>query len=201
MNSAGVGVPKLLLLVETEIGVVSTGSQLAGMPAVEVLVPMEDVPEAESVAVAEPREAEFDSVQESKSSLLVQDVVEKQVLVPTVDVVGTGLALVAKDSWVAGLVLWAVVAVESAEPTKAVLELDSVVESMHLQMAVFALAAWPERPKEVGAVTPSEVESKKAVAVAVWVMPNVALTVIVGTVVVGSRLDVPELDFDLVAKH
>lgn len=76
----------------------------------------------------------------SKSSLLVEDVVEKQVLVPTVDVVGTGLALVAKNSWVAALVLWAEVVVESVEPMEAVLELDSVVESMHLQMAVLALA-------------------------------------------------------------
>lgn len=76
----------------------------------------------------------------SKSSLLVEDVVEKQVLVPTEDVVGTGLALVAKNSWVAALVLWDEVVVESVEPMEAVLELDSVVESMHLQMAVLALA-------------------------------------------------------------
>lgn len=83
------------------------------MPAVEVLVPMEDEPEL--VGVAEPREAEFDSVQLSKSSLLVEDV-EKQVLVPTVDVVGTGLASMAKDSWVVALVPWDDVKVESAEP-------------------------------------------------------------------------------------
>lgn len=50
-------------------------------------------------------------------------------------------------------------------------------------------------------MTASEVEPKKAVAVAEGVMPYVALTEILGTVVVGSRLAVPELDFDLVAKH
>lgn len=187
--------PKHLQPVETETVVVPTGSQVAVMPAVEVSVPMEDAPEAELVGVAE-----FDSVQVSKSSLLVEDV-EKQVLVPTVDVLGTGLALVAKNPWVAALVLWAEVEAESAEPMEAALELGSVAESMHLQMAVLALAVWPERPKVVGAVTASEIESKKAVAVAEGMMPNVALTGIVGTVVVGSMLDVPELDFDLVAKH
>lgn len=192
--------PKHLQPVETETVVVPTGSQVAVMPAVEVSVPMEDVPEAELVGVSESREAEFDSVQVSKSSLLVENV-EKQVLVPTVDVLGTGLALVAKDSWVAALVLWAEVEAESAEPMEAALEFGSVAESMHLQMAVLALAVWPERPKVVGAVTASEIESKKAVAVAEGMMPNVALTGIVGTVVVGSMLDVPELDFDLVAKH
>lgn len=201
LNLPGVGVPKHLQLVETEIVVVPIGSQVVVMPAVEVSVPMEDAPEAELVALAEPREAEFDSVQVSKCSLLVEDVVEKQVLVPTVDVVGTGLALVAKDSWVAALVLWAEVVVESVEPMEAELELDSVVESTHLQMAVLALAVWPERPKVVGAVTASEVETKKAVAVAEGVMPNVALTGILGTVVVGSRVAGPELDFDLDAKH
>lgn len=184
--------PKHLQPVETEIVVVPTGSQVAGMLAVEVSAPMEDEPEAELVGVAESREAEFDSVQVTKSSLLV----EKQGLVPTVDVVGTVLASVAKDSWVAALVLWAEVEVESAEPMEAVLELDFVAESMHLQMAVLVLAVWPERPEVVGAVTASEVESKKAVAVADWMMPNVA-----STVVVGTMLDVPELDFDLVAKH
>lgn len=140
LNLAGVGVPKHLQLVETEIVVVPTGSQVAVMPAVEVSVPMEDAPEAAFVPLAEAREAEFDSVQVSKSSLLVEDVVEKQVLVPTVDVVGTGLALVAKNSWVAALVLWAEVVVESVEPMEAVLELDSVLESMYLQMVVLALA-------------------------------------------------------------
>lgn len=201
LNLAGVGVPKHLQLVETEIVVVSTGSQVVVMPAVEVSVPMEDAPEAELVALAEPREAEFDSVQVSKSSLLVEDVVEKQVLVPTVDVVGTGLVLVAKDSWVAALVLWAEVVNESVEPTEAALELDSVVESTHLQMAVLALVVWPERPRVVVAVTASEVEPKKFVAVAEGMMPNVALTEILETVVVGSRVAVPGLDFDLVAKH
>lgn len=188
--------PKHLQLVETEILEVPTGSHVAVILAVEVSMTMEDVPASQLVGVAEPREAEFDSVQVSKSSLLVEDVVEKHVLVPTVEVVGTGLALVAKDSWFAALVLWAEVEVESAEPMEAVLELDYLAESMHLQMAVFALAVWPERPKVVGAVIASEVESKKAVAVAQGMMPNVALTV-----VVGSMLDVPELDFDLVAKH
>lgn len=127
--------PKHLQLVETEIVVVPTGSQVAVMPAVEVSVPMEDVPEAELAGVAE-----FDSVQVSKCSLLVEDVAEKQVLVPIVDLVGTGLALVAKDSWVAALLLWAEVEVESAEPMEALLELDSVAEPMHLQMAVLVLA-------------------------------------------------------------
>lgn len=91
--------------------------------------------------------------------------------------------------------------VESVEPMEAELELNSVVESTHLQMAVLALAVWPEIPKVVGAVTASGVEPKKAVAVAEGLMPNVALTGILGTVVVGSRVAVPELDFDLDAKH
>lgn len=50
-------------------------------------------------------------------------------------------------------------------------------------------------------MTASEAEPKKAVAVAEGVMPNVTLNGTVGTVVVGPRLDVSELDFDLLAKH
>lgn len=75
LNLVGFGEPKYLQLVETVV--VPIGSQVAVMLAVEVLVPMEDVPGDELVAFLEPREAEFDSAQVPKSSLLVEGVVEK----------------------------------------------------------------------------------------------------------------------------
>lgn len=199
LNLAGVGEPKYLQLAETVV--VPIGSRVAVMFAVEVLVPMEDVPGAVLVAFLEPRQAEFDSAQVPKSSLLVEGVVEKQVLVPSVVVVGDGLAFVSKDSQVAAIVLWAEVVVESAEAIEAVLELDSVIDSTHLPVAVLVLAAWPETPKVAVAVFASEVEPKEAVAVAEGVVPNVALTEILGIVAPGSRVVALELDFDLVAKH
>lgn len=88
---------------------------MAVMFVVEVSVAIEPALEVELVAVADPRGPEFDSAQVSKSELFVEDVVEKQVFVPTVAVVGTGLALVPKDGWDAALMLWVEVEVDSVE--------------------------------------------------------------------------------------
>lgn len=162
-NSVDVGVPKHLQQVETEIVVLSTGSQVAVMAAVVVSVPMKAALEAEVEAVSDPRMAESDFAPVSKNSLFVEDAVEKLVLVPTVSVVETGMALVPNDLWDAAI-MWAGVVLESAETT--VLGLDFVVGSMRLQVTVLAVVVWLERPKGVGIVVDSEVEPKKVVAVA-----------------------------------
>lgn len=86
---------------------------MAVMFVVEVSVAIEPALEVELVAVADPRGPEFDSAQVSKSELFVEDVVEKQVFVPIVAVVGTGLA--PKDGWDAALMLWVEVVVDSVE--------------------------------------------------------------------------------------
>lgn len=183
MNSVDVGVPKHLQQVETEIVVVSTGSQVAVMPAVVVSVPMKVALEAEAEAVSDPRMAESDFALVSKNSLFVEDAVEKLVLVPTVAVVGTGMALVPSDLWDAAL-MWAGVVFESVETT--VLGLDFVVGSMCLQVAVLAVVVWLERPKKV-------------VAVAEGAMSKIALAETPEIAVVGPKMAVHDLDF--VARH
>lgn len=152
------------------------------MPAAEVSVPMEVAPEDEVMAVSDPRVAEFDSAPVSKCSLSVADAVEKLVLVPTVAVAWTGMPLDPSDLWDAALVLRAGLVLESVETM--VVELDFVVGSMCLQVAVLAIAVWLERPKDV-------------VVVAEGLTPKMAETL--GFAVVVPKMAVYDLDF--VARH